>query len=636
MAWAKDAQTGEPRYILELDAQHKGAKCGCICYSCGLPLTAVNAGKKQFVVRPHFRHPDGAEKKDCMVLTARAAAIAALKPGEHISLPAKRFGAHVIGLSGEKYEAWVTQPREPVSIRQVQLRDQVSAVLTLDDGRTVLVRLTGSVETADDEAHPVIQLEVDDPRLASLDPNDLKSRLHLLVETAQWCGPQWDDEELLQLAQAQAQLEAEKVLDSVWPDAIAELGANPTRESFLHWLAKEILRREKRLMVPPLVYQGDSMGRPFSVRSEAMLQLSDVKLEACLGAIRPDVRARYIDPDDGESRELLIEVTVTNPLSPERVARIASQGSAAIEINLRSLGGALTEQAFTKLLVDELTAKRWIHHPWTTVQAQEEASSKARLNALQHETHHSLAEGYLTAVEMYLEHRSQDSKTLSWEIQLDRKVREVDMFAKALADKGYTSARAAELYRWNGSILERLLSIRKSKPIGYRLDHVWGVFNAIRCDVSAKSKVWHTLYLMAHKVYAPKLAKDHEAKVQELRQRVLDSLQAGEGTYRRPRHHDALLGLLFPEMLDALSKPLPGDERAASAARALTISRHEVPSRPPQATKPTRYGADSRPFKNQEPVWLTGAAYESWKKANPESAMRWEASQRSAGNGGSE
>lgn len=29
MAWARDIQTGEPRYILELDEHHRGAKCGC-------------------------------------------------------------------------------------------------------------------------------------------------------------------------------------------------------------------------------------------------------------------------------------------------------------------------------------------------------------------------------------------------------------------------------------------------------------------------------------------------------------------------------------------------------------------------------------------------------------------------------
>lgn len=640
MAWAKDAQTGEARYILELDDRHKGAKCGCVCYSCGLPLTAVNAAKKQFVVRPHFRHPDGAKKKDCMVLTARAAAIAALKPGDRITLPAKRFGAHVIGLSGQRYEAWVTKPREVVNIRYAHLRDKVTAVLTLDDGREVLVRLTGMAGGGDDdEIHPVIQVEVDDPQLASLDLKELKTRLHLLMETASWCGPHWDEDEQTRLAQAQAQRQAESELDSLWPDAIRELGESLSREGFLHWLAKEILLREKRLMVPRLVYQGEGMGQPFAVKAESSLQLSDVRLEQTRGAIRPDVLARYTDPVDGDSSELLIEVTVTNPLSEERIHRICSQGVAALEIDLRSLGGTLREHAFSRLLVDELVAKRWIYHPWTDVQAGKEADNKALQQSLLLDSTRNLAVAYLSAVEKYSEYRAQDLGTVSWEAEVLGRAREVDMYAKALVEKGYPYADAEELYRRQGSILQRLLSIRKAQPVGYRLDNLWGVYNAIKNDGSEQSVIWHTLYLIAHKVYAPKLSEVHEAKVQELRHKVLDSLRAGENTYRRPRHHDALIGLLFPEMIDAMQRPLPGDGTARPTTEQPTRFRSRKAEAPPRYSSPANLksqGFPGRPWKDSEAVWLTGADYERWKRENPEAARAWEASRRSAGTGGLE
>ncbi len=45
MAWARDIETGEPRYIGEIDADHRGGKCGCECPSCRLALIAVNAAK---------------------------------------------------------------------------------------------------------------------------------------------------------------------------------------------------------------------------------------------------------------------------------------------------------------------------------------------------------------------------------------------------------------------------------------------------------------------------------------------------------------------------------------------------------------------------------------------------------------
>ena len=54
-AWARDITTGEPRHILELGTERRGARSGCECPSCGLPLTAVNAAKTEFVKRPHFQ-----------------------------------------------------------------------------------------------------------------------------------------------------------------------------------------------------------------------------------------------------------------------------------------------------------------------------------------------------------------------------------------------------------------------------------------------------------------------------------------------------------------------------------------------------------------------------------------------------
>jgi hypothetical protein len=638
MAWAKDVQTGEPRYILELDEQHRGAMCGCVCYSCGLPLTAVNAARKKFVIRPHFRHPDGAEKKDCAVLTARAAAAAAFGPGERIMLPAKRFGAHVIGLSGQRYEAWVTKPREAVSIRRAQLRDQVTAVLTLDDGREVLVRLTGSAGTdaagALDDVRPVIQIEVEDSQLASLNLQDLKTRLHLLLESGSWCGQHWDDEEQTKLALAQAQERAGAELDTVWPDAVPELGESPSRESFLHWLAKQILLREKRLMVPPLVYQGESTGRPFAAKAGVSLHLSDVRLEHTFGAIRPDVLAKYLDPTDETGGEILIEVTVTNMLTPERKARIASEGVAALEIDLSSLGGALTQSAFARLLVDEVTAKRWIFHPWTAKQASEEEKQKERRKALPLEPLQVLVEGYLASVEEYVAQRRQDDRTVSWEVGLNHKARDVEMYGTALGQKGYTTATAEELYRWERSILERLITIRKAVTVGCSQEELTAVFDSLVDEESAKNAVWSTVYLIAHKVYSPKLAEEQEVRVQGLRLKVRDSLRAGESAYRRPRRHDELIGLLFPEMADALRKPLPGENVAfpdlETSAKRQSFNVDARPERP-TPVKPWAQGSGSRPRKSQDEVWLTGIEYERWKKANPKAAETWEASRRHAG-----
>ena len=107
MAWAQQHGTGNLRYILELGPQERGAKCNCVYISCGQPLTAVNAAKEKFSVRPHFRHPDGSPKHACMVLAARAALMEALLGEETLLLPRRRRHGRVEGLSGDFHDAWV-------------------------------------------------------------------------------------------------------------------------------------------------------------------------------------------------------------------------------------------------------------------------------------------------------------------------------------------------------------------------------------------------------------------------------------------------------------------------------------------------------------------------------------------------
>ena len=114
MAWARDVETGEPMYIMELGTSRTGARCGCECPSCNLPLIAINAAKKEYRKRPHFRHPVGAEKADCMYLSARLAALQLLRDQGFIQLPRRRQSSLVVGLSGTQHEAWVEHPPEPI------------------------------------------------------------------------------------------------------------------------------------------------------------------------------------------------------------------------------------------------------------------------------------------------------------------------------------------------------------------------------------------------------------------------------------------------------------------------------------------------------------------------------------------
>lgn len=90
-AWARDTLTGEPVYIMELGPNRRGGHCGCECPSCDQPLTAVNAAKSEYIKRPHFRHPHGAAKSECMFLAARLAALQLLREQGLLELPARRI-----------------------------------------------------------------------------------------------------------------------------------------------------------------------------------------------------------------------------------------------------------------------------------------------------------------------------------------------------------------------------------------------------------------------------------------------------------------------------------------------------------------------------------------------------------------
>ena len=180
MAWARDIETGEPRYIGEIDADHRGGKCCCECPSCRLALIAVNAAKDKVIKRPHFRHPEGAQRDECAILAARAAAMRLLAEEGVIDLPRRRMSASAEGLSGAIHEAWIEAPAQKVRVASIDFRDRAFAMLTLDDGRKLRVALTGGItEQAGDDGGatliPTITIDVDSS-IAGMDQTEIRWR----------------------------------------------------------------------------------------------------------------------------------------------------------------------------------------------------------------------------------------------------------------------------------------------------------------------------------------------------------------------------------------------------------------------------------------------------------------------------
>lgn len=627
MAWAVDCDTNEPRYILQLDAAHRGKKSNCKCPSCGLPLLAVNAAKREWRKRPHFRHPEGTARERCVIIAARKALEAMLGEQELITLPRRRRSRNVEGLSGQYFDAWVERPPEHVRLADCKFCDEATAILTLDDGRRLAVRLAGRGGVSDldgeDALLAQIEINIDDPAIAGMSPEEIFARLELSWSVACWLH-HWEDTELDHEAETKARQNAANALDWL-DDADIPEGLSPIerRETLLHREVKSILEHERRIRLPGLDVEAKwrrengSIDKRMWSKPEAEIALTSVKLEVPLGCAVPDVLAEWID-DIGWSRTMLIEVTVTNPITNERIERISSFGWPALEIDIGRMGGVVTREELTRLVVDEIAGKRWLYHPSMQVEkahligmmkreAEQVAEINRRRQVLDETPPDEWARRYLDAF------RRRWSEQLKVDeggerdamIKAQNAVSEV---IEAFEVHGYANASDIERKPLR-TIVARILSIQCGTGIEYKYGDAWGVINAIQCDQNPQMR-WHTLYLIALHNYQPTLTSSQQEKVSAWRKKVTTSIKSGEKTYVRDTLYDRLLGLLFPELRTALMNSF-------GTARSHTEERSAPAVAPKDSPAPVSKPGD---------LFLRGREFEEWARRNPEAAVAWLAS----------
>ena len=649
MAWARDADTGEPRYILELDDSHRGAKCGCQCPSCGQPLTAVNAAKAEFLVRPHFRHPEGAQRDDCLVLASRAALLRQLVAGGYLELPRRRVSATATGISGEAYEAWVEQPPQKLGISQVNYRDRTQAVVTFDDGRQLLVLLTGmrsrpAAEASNAEqgiAMPTILLDVNDPSLAGMEPDELRKRLRLVPNAVCW-RRHWDEDELLARAQLEARRKAQFHLDeppddfSLPPDMPPEL----RRETVLHFEVKRILTEERRIRVPGwrINVQVPATGpRALTSTWEAapeLLELDFVELELRFGSLIPDVTCNAWPVDGGPLFwPFLIEVAVTNPVDEVRLTKIREQGEAALEIDLGRTGGWVNRDELKRIVVDELAPKRWLFNPLLeerraallaelTAQVAEEAAALLarqqaaadRKRAVMAAPLEDLAGDYVqAAIALHDAYADTDADGRQTPEARARELAAIELMADVadrLALRGYPEAGNEDFIGYRG-IVARILSCKLGRPVGYRVGNVMGVLNAI-WQAQGQRRSFHSLFFVALRTYSPPMKPDQLKKVDGWAAEVRESIRKGETTFLRDPGYDRVLSLLFPEMADALAKPGGKRPDASEVAFERASRRAYFIEHQPRTDRAEGALLDTGPGS----WWLKGRDLEAWERAN--------------------
>jgi hypothetical protein len=639
MAWARDQFSKELRYIGELTREQTGAACNCECYSCGLPLQAVNAGKLAYKRRPHFRHPDGAAKDDCLVLSARSAALELLRKDGFLQLPRRRVSAQLAGLSGTYHQAWVEAPSQTVRVSDFRFKDRATAILTLDDGREIRVILDGSVAVKSTPGEgialtPTIVLSISAPEIAALSPEELRRRLVILSEGAVWCS-HWDDEALqqsaLDLARAKAIEAMDWLDDGDLPDGVSN---EERRETLLHLKAKEILEREKKINLPTLTVTVEKAGPLETPITESrhvfgeVLELDQVTLEKYLGSIRPDVLAQACAGKRWPAGPLIVEITVSNRITEERLARLKGSQIPVLEIDISRMGGRVTEKEFADLVVKETAGKRWLFHPLMVSMEADAEAQVARRQAEQESEARRIKESkakdreraalhnipaalwrdrFLDAVKAYGDELVRLDPTGQQRDRLRAAMAEVERCAEDLAEHGYHEIKDEFiLFRKPGNLVQRILSIKEDRPIGYNLNTAWQVINAILQERHPYIE-YQSLYLIAIKTYRPTLTEKQLERVNVWRTEVRDSLRSGERTYRRNTGYDRLLSFLFPEMAAGIAVPLG---KPAERSPYFNDDTYESPPArlPPQLRN----------------LYLTGPEYERWKAAHPEAAAAWE------------
>lgn len=224
------------------------------------------------------------------------------------------------------------------------------------------------------------------------------------------------------------------------------------------------------------------------------------------------VLATTIATGDWPADTLSIEITVTNAIDEERMERIRAKNLPTLEIDISRMGGIVSFTEFKRLIVEEAAGKRWLHHPWMAkekarldveVQAEAEAAgeieqrkaAKARKQqALLYLPLPDLKQRYLEAIEAYGGLRAEyydgdvERDPMPMALALDK----VYELGKVLAQGGHPEAVDDFLFIEQGNLLDRLMSIKLNRAVGYKIDTAWQVINAILQEKQPYTQ-WQTL-----------------------------------------------------------------------------------------------------------------------------------------------
>lgn len=144
-------------------------------------------------------------------------------------------------------------------------------------------------------------------------------------------------------------------------------GCGRNAETNAHIWAKEVLGREKRILLPPV---GAQIGREtLQIHGQGFFTFAHAELEKILDDLVPDV---VLTTRDGQ--RLLVEVYVTHACGPEKIAKLKDRGLATLEIDLSAWRKSDDREQIEKALI-ETAPRTWLYN-------RKEDAAEAKLRAL--------------------------------------------------------------------------------------------------------------------------------------------------------------------------------------------------------------------------------------------------------------
>ena len=587
MRWATRRLTGQAVFICDLGRKETGLACDCICPSCKSPLQAVNAGvgPERFLRAnargQFFRHASGHQRDDCLVLSARLAALQLLVDRQEVDLPPPKRTASVLGVSGKLYPGEASGHPHRLRICQHTWIDVQHASITLDDGHVVLLRIdsrgTAGVEGGFDG---IITITVDDPEVASWGVAEILAKMKLGQIPTCW-DKHWDDEALIEQATSNAERNAAEHLDFHFPalGSLEGLTQAQKSESILHYVIKKILLEARSLVTPEFretVHRHIPNAEPISrhvLLAQGALRISDATAECPVGNLVADVLCRAQAPG-AAAFDLAIEVAVTHRVDEHKRRSIVALDLACLEVDVRGfiLRGRVTLDALKQEVLGNPSNKRWVHHPLIAqLRAQANQALDAQKRALME------AADRARRAREWLESLPQEKLLTTYHQGLVRiwngsppdniaghKI-ELGELAARLVEKGLRGADEELMAGHNGVLpFLHLTRVYRGRALPPKLSLAAKCSSFIQ---SQKHRFLTTYLLVGLRVYKPLLPRNQADELNDIRNQVLDSLNRGESTFARPRKFDALVIALFPDLAESLAAEIGTQEHAASKIR---------------------------------------------------------------------